>query len=113
LKQPSLIEAPFQYSIDLHRLLDSAKALQIKMLYEKIIPGFENELIVKITEKGIGACVSAAEVTVSFSGYEKKLLTDSNGQAIFHITPKKGDIITIKAIKENYVEDKVFLNVEK
>jgi hypothetical protein len=113
LKQPFIIEAPFQYSIDLHRLLDSAKALQIKILYEKIIPGFENELIVKITEKGTGACVSAAEVTVSFSGYEKKLLTDSNGQAIFHITPKKGDIITIKASKENYVEDKIFLNVGK
>ena len=108
-KEP-LFDGPGQYAIDLVTSFDSVRALQITFpAGNKLLAGYNNELIIKVTEKGTNAPVQDATVSVSYSDYAKTFITNAQGEVTIHISPKENDSVRFYVIYKDALEQEVFL----
>lgn len=105
-----LLEAPVQYILDLHRPIDSIRALQIFFPAGSVlVPGVENRLLVQVKEKGSGALVENAEVILIHEDLRQVLNTDAKGLVEFVFTPKVGQQISLQASKDAFLPDQMTL----
>jgi hypothetical protein len=105
-----LFEGPGQYAVDLETSFDSLRAIRLSFpAGNKVLAGFDNELIIKVSEKGTNAPVANATVSVSYTGFSQVLQTDTEGQVVFHIKPGAKDSVRVYAFKDTYLEEETFL----
>jgi hypothetical protein len=105
-----LFEGPGQYAVDLETSFDSLRAIRLSFpAGNKVLAGFDNELIIKVSEKGTNAPVANATVSVSYTGFSQVLQTDTEGQVAFHIKPGAKDSVRVYAFKDAYLEEETFL----
>jgi hypothetical protein len=109
-----LFEGPGQYAVDLKTSFDSLRAIRINFpAGSKLLAGYDNELIIKLTEKGTNAPIQNASISISFTGFSQVLQTDTEGQVVIHIKPGNKDIVRVYAFKDTYLEEEIFLKAEQ
>jgi hypothetical protein len=109
-----LFEGPGQYAVDLRTSFDSLRAIRLSFpMGSQLIAGYENDLVVRITEKGTGAPIQNASVSVSFSSFSQVLQTDSEGQVAFRIKPGAKDTVRVYAFKDLYLEEEILLKASQ
>lgn len=107
-----LFEGPGQYAVDLETSFDSVRAIRCSFpAGNKIIAGFNNELVIKVSEKGTDAPIEGASVAVSYSGFSQVLKTDQEGQVACYVKPGGKDIIRVYVFKDSFLEEEIFLKV--
>jgi hypothetical protein len=109
-----LFEGPGQYVVDLNTKFDSIRAVQISFpAGNRLIAGFDNYLVIKVTEKGTNAPIVQCSVSLSFGGYSQTFTTDDQGELIAKIKPTDKDTVRVYAFKDKFIEGEVFLKAVK
>jgi len=105
-----LFEGPGQYAVDLETSFDSLRAIRCSFpAGNKIIAGFNNELVIKVSEKGTDAPIEGASVAVSYPGFSQVLSTDQEGQVVCYVKPGVKDAIRVYVFKDSFLEEEIFL----
>lgn len=109
-----LFEGPGQYIVDLNTKFDSIRAIQVIFpAGSRLIAGFDNDLVVKISEKGTNAPITQCSVSVSYTGFSQTFTTNDQGEVVIKIKPTDKDIVRIYAYKDNFIESEAFLKAVK
>ena len=105
-----LFDGPGQYVLDLKTKFDSIRAIQISFpAGDRLLAGFDNDLLIKLTEKGTKAPIVHNSVSISFTGFSQTLQTNEQGEIFVKIKPAEKDTVRIYAYGDNLIENEVFL----
>jgi hypothetical protein len=111
-REEPLFDGPGQYAVDLLTSFDAVRALQISFpAGNKIMAGCQNEITIKVSEKGTNAPVKDATLSVSYSDYAKTFTTNQQGEVTVFLSPKENETIRFYAIFPDTLEQEVFVKV--
>jgi len=109
-----LFEGPGYYAVDLQTAFDVVRALQINFPAGKqVIIGQKNFIWIRILERGTKAPVSGVNVSISWPGQSKTMITDEKGECYLEITPDQAGSIRVYAYKESYIEEEIWVPLVK
>jgi len=111
-REEPLFDGPGQYAVDLLTSFDAVRALQISFpAGNKIMAGCQNEITIRVSEKGTNAPVKDATLSVSYSDYAKTFTTNQQGEVTVFLSPKENETIRFYAIFPDTLEQEVFVKV--
>ncbi len=112
-RENPVFSGPGQYATDPHIVFDSVRALNIVFPEGSFLQSHQQQnLKIRIQEKGTQQVVSGVEVSLSSSERSLKLTTDENGELAFLFNPIENEILRLYAFKDNYLEVERWLKVE-